>query len=469
MYENIKSGWGKHWDFILIDAAGLQITFVMAYMLRNGLRLPYEYIKYAKLAMFILMADLCIGFFFESYKNILKRGHWQEFKAVVMHTTTVMSLIFIYLFVMKETTYFSRIMLISYWIVSVLYIFDARVIWKMLVLRKVKTRCDRNIILVVSSDLVDDTAKKFQSYQYNGYMIKGIAVIDRDLRGSRRAGFPVLACGEDLVEYIGTHIIDEVFINLPRSMDIPVDLLDACSEMGITSHIAFMPYTDLTSNEVVEKIAGYTVFTSSFKMASLRQLFLKRAIDVCGGLAGTLIVLVATVFVAPGIWLQSPGPVFFKQKRVGKNGRTFYLYKYRSMYMDAEERKKELMAQNEMSGFMFKMKDDPRIFPFGKILRDYSIDELPQFINVLKGDMSLVGTRPPTVDEYEKYELHHRKRLATRPGLTGMWQVSGRSDITDFEEVVALDARYIEEWNIGLDLKILLQTVMVVIGRKGSR
>lgn len=136
--------------------------------------------------------------------------------------------------------------------------------------------------------------------------------------------------------------------------------------------------------------------------------------------------------------------------------------------MDAEERKKELMAQNKMNGLMFKMDDDPRIFPVGRIIRKLSIDEFPQFWNILKGDMSLVGTRPPTVDEFEQYEARHKVRLSIKPGLTGMWQVSGRSDITDFEEVVALDDKYIAEWNLRLDIKILWKTVLVVLGNKGA-
>ena len=149
--------------------------------------------------------------------------------------------------------------------------------------------------------------------------------------------------------------------------------------------------------------------------------------------------------------------------------------------MDAEERKKELLAQNDIKdGMMFKMKEDPRIIGtkilpdgtvkkgLGNFMRDFSLDEFPQFLNVLKGDMSLVGTRPPTVDEWEKYELHHRARLAVRPGITGLWQVSGRSEIKDFEEVVKLDRKYIAEWSMGLDCRILLQTVLVVLGRKGA-
>lgn len=157
------------------------------------------------------------------------------------------------------------------------------------------------------------------------------------------------------------------------------------------------------------------------------------------------------------------------------------MYKFRSMYMDAEERKKELMAQNRVKdGFMFKLDWDPRIIgtkklPDGTIkkgvgnyIRDWSLDEFPQFFNVLKGDMSLVGTRPPTVDEWDKYDLHHRARLAMRPGVTGMWQVSGRSNIKDFEDVVKLDTKYIREWSMGLDLRILIKTVLVVFKKEGS-
>ena len=206
-------------------------------------------------------------------------------------------------------------------------------------------------------------------------------------------------------------------------------------------------------------------------MATTGQLILKRGMDICGGIVGVLLTAVIFLFVAPVIYIKSPGPIFFKQVRIGKNGKQFNIYKFRSMYMDAEERKKELMAQNDVKdGMMFKMDNDPRIIKgIGNFIRDYSLDEFPQFWNVLKGDMSLVGTRPPTVDEWEKYEMHHRSRLAFKPGLTGMWQVSGRSNITDFEEVVRLDTEYIKTWNPGLGIKILFKTVAVVIGKVGSK
>ena len=245
---------------------------------------------------------------------------------------------------------------------------------------------------------------------------------------------------------------------------------DRCIQMGVSTHLglAVSDYSD--KGQIIERMGGYTVLTRSVRIASVRQLVVKRLIDICAGLAGLIVTGICFVFVAPLIYKASPGPIFFSQTRIGKNGRPFKILKFRSMYMDAEERKKELMAQNKIAdGMMFKMDDDPRIIKgIGHFIRDYSIDELPQLINVLKGEMSLVGTRPPTVDEYKKYSQHHKIRLAIKPGITGMWQVSGRSNITDFEQVVALDAKYITEWSLGLDIKILFKTIKVVLMREGA-
>lgn len=215
--------------------------------------------------------------------------------------------------------------------------------------------------------------------------------------------------------------------------------------------------------------------------ATDRQAFAKRTLDIVGGLVGCILTGIIYIFIGPAIYISSPGPIFFSQVRIGQNGKPFKMYKFRSMYMDAEERKAELMDENKLGdGKMFKMDFDPRVIGnkvlpdgthktgIGDFIRRTSLDEFPQFFNVLKGDMSLVGTRPPTVDEWEKYDLHHRARLATKPGITGMWQVSGRSNITDFEDVVKLDRQYIAEWNFALDIKILFKTVLVVFKRDGA-
>jgi exopolysaccharide biosynthesis polyprenyl glycosylphosphotransferase len=198
------------------------------------------------------------------------------------------------------------------------------------------------------------------------------------------------------------------------------------------------------------------------------KLIIKRYIDVVGAGIGLMLTGLVSVVVAPLIYIESPGPIFFSQNRVGQNGRIFKCFKFRSMFADAEQRKKELMAKNEMKGFMFKMTNDPRITRIGKFIRATSIDELPQFWNVLKGEMSLVGTRPPTIDEVKNYSTSHHKRLCIKPGLTGMWQVSGRSSIRDFEDVVKLDTHYIDNWSLSLDLKLILKTFRVVVVRSGA-
>lgn len=259
---------------------------------------------------------------------------------------------------------------------------------------------------------------------------------------------------------------------------IPEDLFDTCVNMGITVHECLEDRAGWAGNQFINRMGGYTVLTSSVRVISSRQAVMKRTMDICGGIVGMILTGIITIFLAPAIYIASPGPIFFSQMRVGKNGKLFKIYKFRSMYMDAEERKKELMKQNEMKGLMFKMENDPRIIGSGSdgskhglgwFIRKTSLDEFPQFWNVLKGDMSLVGTRPPTVDEWKQYEPYHRGRLAVKPGLTGMWQVSGRSDITDFEEVVKLDMEYVKNWNIGMDIKILFKTVGVVLKGSGSK
>jgi len=228
---------------------------------------------------------------------------------------------------------------------------------------------------------------------------------------------------------------------------------------------------DLGVNGVkqIYNLERYNVLAFSSRLFDYRMVLIKRLIDIAGALVGLLITGVAGIFLAPALLLESPGPLIFCQNRVGLNGRIFKFYKFRSMYVDAEERKKELMAQNEVQGLMFKMEHDPRITKVGAFIRKTSIDELPQFWNVLKGDMSLVGTRPPTVDEYEQYTGYQKRRISFRPGITGLWQISGRSDIKDFDEVVKLDLEYIDNWSLLLDLKIICKTILVVFKGSGAK
>ena len=288
----------------------------------------------------------------------------------------------------------------------------------------------------------------------------------------RADGHPVCnAIGyiEELQQMLKHQPIDEVVFALDNDRSICLsDYLDTCKKMGVTCRILpalWEPGSCDLSVDLCQSAPFLTIQTLKFNAAGLMY---KRLLDVVGGLIGTLIFLVIYPFVALAVKLDSPGPVLFKQKRMGQNGRIFNLYKFRSMYQDAEGLKSGLINDNEMNGALFKMENDPRITRVGRWLRKTSLDEFPQFLNVLKGQMSLVGTRPPTLDEVEKYQPEHLKRIAAKPGITGLWQVSGRNKINDFEKVVELDCRYLDSWRFSDDLKILLKTVLVVLQRKGA-
>ena len=271
------------------------------------------------------------------------------------------------------------------------------------------------------------------------------------------------------LEYVKRHQVDLVIFSVNHLVRRKIEhLIEAFSEMGIDSLITIDSFAIETLETKLEDFGTTNVIRLSPRLFTDGELLLKRLMDIAGALVGCFICILFGIIVAPLIFLEDPGPIIFKQKRVGRNGKYFYIYKFRSMYQDAEAKLQTLKDQNEMQGFMFKMKNDPRITKIGKILRKTSIDELPQFFNVLEGSMSLIGTRPPTVNEYQQYSAHHKRRISIKPGITGLWQVSGRSEITDFEEIVRLDCFYIDHWSITGDIKILLKTFAAVFTGKGS-
>ena len=481
MYQTEKNGWWKHWDFILLDLICLQISYIIAFMIRHGMIMPYRWYEYRNMGLIIALIELCASFFLENYKNIVRRGYFEELKKTTQQITVVVAIVLIYLFFTKSSDTYSRSVFIQMWLFAILFTYVVRWSRKLFVRKKMKNQAFLDNIIVVSSlENIKNTISSLTEKDYKGFCIKGIILLDR-CEEKEIMEIPVLATGEAGVKAIEESIVDQVFIAGNRKNPIVQKILSACEEMGITTHYDLGKYFKKVQNTIIEEFAGHIVLTSSIKFADARQIFAKRVIDIVGSLIGIILTGILTIFIAPVIYCQSPGPIFFSQIRVGKGGRKFKIYKFRSMYMDAEERKKELMSQNRMKdGMMFKVDFDTRvignkILPSGKkkkgignFLRVTNLDEFPQFFNVLKGDMSLVGTRPPTIDEWEKYELHHRARLAIKPGITGMWQVSGRSNITDFEEVVKLDTEYIRNWSMALDFRILAKTFLAVIKKEGS-
>ena len=274
---------------------------------------------------------------------------------------------------------------------------------------------------------------------------------------------------EQLLNYATHEVVDEVFVNLP-SEDYDIgSVISQFEIMGIDVTVNLNAFDkNLGRNKQIHEMAGLNVVTFSTNFYKPSHVIAKRVIDICGAIVGLIICGIVSIVLVPMI-RKDGGPAIFSQTRIGKNGRHFTFYKFRSMRIDAEAIKEQLMEQNTMQGGMFKMDNDPRVTKIGHIIRKTSLDELPQFWNVLIGDMSLVGTRPPTVDEYEKYTPEQKRRLSFKPGITGLWQISGRSEITNFDDVVKLDVAYIDDWTIWKDFEILLKTVKVVLMRDGAK
>ena len=473
MYKRESGSWLKHGDFIILDILCIQIALLVAYMFRNGFEFPWKNDTYQQMAFILTIMDIVVVFFMQSYKGILRRGYFREFKETLLHVSATITGFILFNFITKSGQQYSRMVVVLMWEIAIILCYMIRV-WRKKVLksRAALTQKGKKALVILSDYAMAETfAGRISKNNYSDRKLAGIIVTDRDLTGQTIKGIPVVADRKNAVNYLCQNWVDEVITCYNNNEDVINPILEDCREMGITVHIALTKCGIEGAKRRIENVGGYTVVTNYITSASNRQIFLKRLMDICGGIIGCLITLILFLFVAPAIYIKSPGPIFFSQIRVGKNGKKFRIYKFRSMYMDAEERKKELMKQNKVKdGMMFKMDHDPRIIKgVGDFIRKTSIDEFPQFFNVLKGDMSLVGTRPPTVDEWEKYNKHHRRRMAIKPGLTGMWQISGRSSITDFDEVVALDTKYIAEWNIGLDIKILFKTVGVIFTGKGSQ
>ncbi len=471
MYKKSAKGWLKHWDFILWDLLCLHVAFVIAYMIRHGARNPYTQPLYLREAIALILIQVVVSIGTENFKNVLKRGYYKEFTATAKQALFVTLFSSFYLLLMQQAEAYSRMTLLMTGAIYIGISYPVRSLWKKYLLSgTTRLLNQRSLLVITDMNRAEKTMQNVKMCNYSGYYLKGAIVVDQDMTGETICAVPVVADVISMEEYICREWVDEVMVNL-TSDDVANQVVEMCSRMGVTVHRCLPNLSTITNKrQRMERIGNYTVLTTSVIMVTTKQLLYKRILDIVGAIVGCLLTGILFFFVAPAIYIKSPGPIFFSQIRVGRNGKKFKMYKFRSMYTDAEERKKELMAQNQIEdGMMFKMKDDPRIIKgIGHFIRKTSIDEFPQFFNVLKGDMSLVGTRPPTVDEWEKYSLHHRVRLAIKPGITGMWQVSGRNDITDFEEVVKLDAKYIDEWSLGLDLKILAKTVAIVIGNNGA-
>ena len=465
--KNKVTSRSKHLDFIILDLICIELSFWLAYYIRLGHDNTVTPSDYSLMNTMVMLIHLSIIFISEGYSGIMKRNYFKELRKVVIHNVELLGCILFILFFAKQSSVYSRILFALFVAINTFTMYLVRCLRKKYLIKN-KSNVKGKALMLAVTDKANAKAlvSDLQNIGYSTYILNGLVIIDEDMIGQDIDGVNVVADVESMYEYVKSNVVDEVFIEY--SGDEISTITNRFLAMGVAVHVSINNMLPGAPNATIENISKHTVITTSINLMSFKQKVVKRMIDIIASIFGLIVTAILFVIFAPIIYIQSPGSIFFKQTRVGKNGRLFKIYKFRSMYMDAEERKKELMEKNKMSGLMFKMDDDPRVTPIGRFIRKTSIDEFPQFINIFKGDMSLVGTRPPTVDEYDRYDQHHKSRLAIKPGLTGMWQVSGRSEITDFEEVVRLDNEYIMNFSIGLDIKIILKTVVAVLKRKGS-
>jgi len=480
MYKRNAQGWSKHLDFFIIDELVLMASYLIAMLIRLNY-LPFDNAEYRALGLVLILSDALVQMLFNSMHNVIKRGPLRELWETVKHCLMVFFAATAYLFAGQTGETYSRLVLMYTLGFHIVIGYMTRLSWKH-ILSSIGTPLKNKItmIAILNPKYAESTLQRLLNSKIEGYQIVGV-IMDQETDLKEIAGVPIVATIDNAADYLCREWVDSIYIDCPSTDPKIAKFMEACRQMAIPLHYHVPGMGIFGEKQFVEKIGGTTVLTTTINYATPVQNLMKRCLDILGGIVGSIFALLIMLIIGPIIKAKSPGSILFKQERIGKNGKRFKIFKLRSMYMDAEERKKELMAQNRVSdGMMFKMDFDPRIIGnkmlpdgtkktgIGEFIRATSLDEFPQFFNVLAGQMSLVGTRPPTPDEWEKYAYHHRARLACKPGITGMWQVSGRSAITDFEEVVKLDTEYITNWSLGLDIKILFKTIAVVFARKGA-
>ncbi len=458
--------WGLYAGDMLATAA----SFYLAYFIRatlaggDGSVLPFE--RYSFVLLIVLPAWSVLLSYFGLYKSQRFRtainGLWIIIKVAVLGGLILNTALFA-----LKVEFISRLMVVVFGVSNVflLSLWRATVRLAAHYVRKHDYNY-RNILLACTGDKGKDLIEIIENQKAWGLNIVGVACDDRT--SETLFGYPVLGSISEIPQIIHRQPVDEVMFCLPKSMlDELEDMFLLLEDEGINARVMLNFFPHLVAKVQLEELHGIAFLTFTTVPTDEFMLTVKRALDL--SISCLLLVLLSPLLLVTAVMIKltSPGPVLFRQERIGLHGRKFILYKFRSMYKDAEERKRALLDSNEMDGPVFKMKNDPRITPLGRFLRRSSIDELLQLWNVLNGDMSIVGPRPPLPGEVKQYERWQRRRLSMKPGLTCLWQISGRNKI-GFKDWIKLDLQYIDNWSLLLDCKIFLKTIPVVLLGRGA-
>ncbi len=469
---------------IVADIGVVAASFILSYFLREnihsfykldliplkqGIGMPAPLNMYLWLLLFILPIWSGLLYFQGMYRSFRVRKFieivWIIFKTEFFGILLFGSVVFIF-----KLHYVSRVFIVLFaFLCGCVLLAEKSILIGVFRLSRRRGYNYRNLLIAGTGKRAEEFIRLVQQHKEWGLRIIGLIDDEPERLNKELLGIKVIGLLDDIPHILHTNVIDEVVFVVPRSWlnRIEASLL-ACEEEGIKATVSMDLFNLRFARARPTDLQGFPLL--SFEMTSEDQwkLFVKRNFDIAASFFGLIVLAPLFLIISMAIKLTSKGQVFFRQKRCGVNGRIFTLLKFRTMAVGAEGMQDELLLRNEMSGPVFKMKDDPRVTPFGHLLRKMSIDELPQLINVFKGEMSIVGPRPPLPSEVEKYDVWQRRRLSMKPGLTCLWQISGRSKV-DFDKWMELDLEYIDGWSLWLDFKILMKTIPVVIFGIGAR
>ncbi|MDD3905697.1 MAG: sugar transferase [Candidatus Omnitrophica bacterium] len=469
---------------ILLDIFAVSFSFFLTFFLRRYLHMFYRLdlvpsvrviaemsapVRDYFIVLILIVPAWSLSLYFNGMYKSLRTKSVLEVMGVIVKSaffTTLVFGTFVFFFKME---YVSRVFFAMLLSISTFVIFLEKSVM-VFVMRSMRKRGYnfRKILIVGTGRRAVQFIQKLENHPEWGFRIVGIIDYDQVNVGKIVSGVEVLSSIEEIPRIIQRRAIDEIIFVIPRSQLSRIeDYLYICETHGINVTIAVDLFDVKISKLRQTDIDGIPLITFDATPANEQQLFLKRAIDVAASGFGIMLLSPVFLIIAMLIKATSRGPVLYIQKRSGLNGRKFVVYKFRSMYKGAHERLPELMSKNEMSGPIFKIKNDPRVTPVGRLLRKFSLDELPQLFNVLMGTMSLVGPRPPLPKEVRQYEPWQRRRLSMRPGITCLWQIGGRNKI-GFDQWMKLDLEYIDNWSLWLDIKILLKTIPAVLSGRGA-
>jgi exopolysaccharide biosynthesis polyprenyl glycosylphosphotransferase len=468
--ERFRSGVVFFLDLILSGLA-----FLLAFRVRDALyfyfpfgRIDVFFGAHLELLLIVLPLWSVLFFFFQLYDMFGRKTLFQELYAIFKVVLIGILVIGFGVFVLRLFMV-SRVALALFAIFDLLFLFGERlVIRRIIKYRRSKGWGLLNILVVGTGKEAGKIAEVIQQQHHWNLRLVGFVSVDDVQREDTLKGYPVLGGRDDFLRIIHENVIDEVIFAVPRqTVEKLEDLFLLCEEEGIKARVTLSLFPHIFSKIFLERLQDIPLLTFSTTPTNEFALFVKRGIDIVISLIA--LILLSPLFLAVSVLIKmtSEGPVLFMQERGGLYFRRFVMYKFRSMTADAEERKSDLRHLNEADGPIFKIKDDPRLTAVGRWIRKTSIDELPQLINVLKGDMSLVGPRPHPVEEAREYTTWQRRRLSMKPGITGLWQIGGRSNTT-FAESMKLDLDYIDNWSLWLDVKILLNTIPAVLLGRGA-